>query len=155
MTKQLFALMPRLWRDRRGLATVELAVLAAALTLLAIGVIDYGQTLVRKTELANAVRAGAQYALIRKPIGGDMSEIRNAVAATAPADKNDSQTITAIPFCECPGAGTIDCSLACADGAERQFFVQITLQETFETLLPYPGIPNSFSLREETIVRLN
>src|SRR3546814_2619523 len=54
-------------RCQRGSVTVEGALVAVLLGVLLLGVIDFGLAFRRQSELANAVRAGTQFALVRRP----------------------------------------------------------------------------------------
>ena len=144
----------RFLRDRSGVAAVELALATPFLVLLAVGVVDFGLAWNQQMALSNAVRAGAQYAIVRKPVQADVDKIIAAVEATAPAG---AEVTTKVKFyCECPGnSDPVDCSTNCGGGVERQSFVEIDIQATHEMLLPYPGIGGDISLGNTAIVRLN
>lgn len=51
-----------LWRDRRGVAAVEFALIAPALFLLTVGIIDVGRMMWMASTLDHAAREGARYA---------------------------------------------------------------------------------------------
>ena len=139
---------------RRGTATVELAFALPFLVLLVLGLFDHGSKISRNMQLANAVRAGTQYAMVRKPVQGDLSQIVAAITNTAPPDVTGTQQVTATLFCECPDGTAVACDGSCVDG-DRGAFVRLTLQEDFTTLLSYPGIDNPIRLTNEATVRLN
>lgn len=130
--------------------------IAPVLVLIMIGLIDFSLVLTRQMSLANAVRAGLQYATIRRPIQGDVTAIRQAVLDAAPIPKIGTHDPTVLLVCECPdGTGVADCDPAACGGTDILSFIDITLEEDFPLLLPYPGFSNPISLSEQATVRLN
>lgn len=61
LLKKLFGTM-KLWRDRRGVAALEFALIAPALFLLTVGIIDVGRMMWMASTLDHAAREGARYA---------------------------------------------------------------------------------------------
>ncbi len=59
--KKLFSTMG-LWRDRRGVAALEFALIAPALFLLTVGIIDVGRMMWMASTLEHVAREGARYA---------------------------------------------------------------------------------------------
>ncbi|WP_193368154.1 TadE/TadG family type IV pilus assembly protein [Pelagibius marinus] len=143
------------------MVTVEGAFVATILGLLLIGVIDFGLAYKRHAELENAVRAGTQYALVRRPQQGDIDPIRDAVWATAPFYEGAPGTALDVEFyCECPDGTPSQCSAPggvalCSGGFERSAFVRVRLSQDFDLLFAYPGVGTSVDLSAEGSVRLN
>ena len=54
-------------REREGNIMVEFAFLASILAVMLMGVIDFGLAYAREMAMSNAVRAGTQFALVRRP----------------------------------------------------------------------------------------
>ena len=144
----------RLRRCRRGTSSVELALVLPFLALLVVAMIDYGTVINYKMQLANAVRAGTQYTMVRKPVQQDLTEIRQAVLDTAPADETGTRALTTAFFCECPNGTPIACEDECGIG-ERGSYVSILLTQEYPLILSYPGIDNPVSLSSEAVIRLN
>ena len=148
-------------RCKRGSITVEGALVATVLGVLLIGVIDFGLAFRRQSELANAVRAGTQYAMVRRPQQGDVTPIRDAVYQTAPFVEGTPGTALDIEFyCECPDGSPSQCSAAggvalCSGGVERHSFLRVRLSEDYGLLLAYPGLGSDIGLTAEGSVRLN
>jgi hypothetical protein len=148
-------------RCRRGSITVEGAMVATLLGVLLLGVIDFGLAFRRQSELANAVRAGTQYALVRRPQQGDVEPIRDAVYQTAPFAEGTPGTGLEIEFyCECPDGGASECAAAggvalCPGGVERHSFLRVRLSENYGLLLAYPSVGTDIGLAAEGTVRLN
>ena len=53
----------RFWRDRRGVAALEMAAVAPFLIFVMLICIDFGRAISQSIELTHAVKAGAQYAV--------------------------------------------------------------------------------------------
>jgi len=146
----------RILRLLRGVSAVELAMIAPVLALLTVGIVDYGLVWSRNMELANAVRAGTQYAMIRRPIQGDTTAIRQQVIDSAPAPKIGSHDPQVTLFCECPnGTSVPSCDPAVCAPADMQTFISITLSEQYPLLLDYPGFNNPVQLTQSSTMRLN
>ena len=139
---------------QRGVSSVELALVLPFLALLVVAMIDYGTVINYKMQLTNAVRAGTQYAMVRKPVQQDLTGIRQAVFDTAPTDQTGTRALTTGFFCECPNGTAIQCEAECGTG-ERGSFVSILLTQQYPLILSYPGLDNPVSLSSEAVIRLN
>ena len=148
-------------RCERGSVTVEGAMVIVLLAMLLVGVIDFGLAFRRQSELHNAVRAGTQYALVRRPQQGNVEPIRDAVYQTAPFAEGTPGTALDVEFyCECPDGAASQCSASggvalCSGGVERHAFLRVRLSETYELMLVYPGVGADVDLAAEGSVRLN
>ena len=145
----------------RGSITVEGALVATVLGTLLLGVIDFGLAFRRQAQLENAVRAGTQYAMVRRPQQGDVEPIRSAVFDTAPFAEGTPGTGLEVEFyCECPDGTPSQCSAAggvalCSGGVDRHSFVRVRLSESFDLMFAYPGVGTDVGLVAEGSVRLN
>ncbi len=144
----------RLRRCRRGTSSVELALVLPFLALLVVAMVDYGTVINYKMQLANSVRAGTQYATVRKPVQQDLTDIRQAVLSTAPTDETGTRVLATTFFCECPNGTAIACEDECGTG-ERGSYVSIILTQDYPLILTYPGLGNPVSLSSEAVIRLN
>jgi len=156
--------------DNRGIVSVETAIIGSVISILALGVVDFSMAYSRKSEMTNAVRAGVQFALVRRPsIGPSADEqasiisletIRQAVIDSADFLENDPGTddLSASVFCLCPNEQPVTCvsqpdvPLACS---ERQTFLEISFRNNYTPIFDYPLIPNPISLEATNSVRLN
>ena len=149
-------------RSTRGVAAVELALLAPILLLFLVAVIDFGLWIREQMLLTSAARAGVQFVL-QDPVsnaGNTAAQILRIQQAAGNASGLDVNAITVTPrqFCECPGAsGTeIGCTADCSGGAQRLKYFEVTVTESnFKTLFPYPLIPDPISLSGQSTVRLD
>jgi hypothetical protein len=104
-------------------------------------------------QVQNAAQMGAQYAAVR---GFDAAAISNVVTnATSYAG------IAASPapnqFCGCPsntGVAVISCSSTCSGGASPGTYVSVSAQASYTPILPYPGVPATFTLTAQPTVRI-
>ena len=55
-------------RDEEGAIAVEWSLVALFLGFLMLGAFNFGTAALHKMEMANAVRSGLQYAVVRKPV---------------------------------------------------------------------------------------
>ncbi len=141
-----------------GVATVELAFIAIFLSSIIVAVVDFGTAASRQMALSNAVRAGTQYALIRRPVGGDVTPIEQAVqdAALDPPPAPLTRNLAVAEVCACPGnaPGTVDCTTGTCGGGTMQGYVQISLDEDFEMMFDWPFINNPIRLGDSGLVRI-
>lgn len=155
MTMQFIKTLSSLRQSRIGAATVEVALALPVLLLLGLGAITWGDTMIRNTQLANAVRSGAQYAVVRKPVGGDVSGIIDAVNSTAPTDTTGTRNVSVSLFCRCPDGTSVACDGTCTSGGDRESFVSVSLAEEYPRIVRLPGMSNRIKLSQQAIVRLN
>lgn len=128
----------------RGASLVEFALLLPFLSLLLIGLIDFGRAYYLSIEVSNAAYAGALYGLQNSD---DTVGMQNA----ALGDARDVPGITAAATygCECSdGSNAVaSCSSPPTCAVNVVNYVQVTTSATYKTLMPWPGIPSSFSLQ--------
>ena len=120
--------------------------------------------------MSNVIRAGTQFALVRKPSLGtsafeqnelmSINEIRDAVVLSASFLETDpgSPELDVTVYCECIDTTPVACAadpgtpLPCQD---RITFLNITLNNSYSTIMPYPGLPDAFNLTVGGTIRLN
>jgi Flp pilus assembly protein TadG len=141
------------WIDERGNAAIEFAIVLPMLMTMVVGTVDYGIAMTQQMEVQHAAQAGAEFAALH---GFDSSQISNAVSnATALSGLSVSPAPT--QACGCPSGSTISsvsCTDTCTSGATAGTYVTVSAQATYTTILPYPGIPNSFTLTGQSVVRI-
>jgi Flp pilus assembly protein TadG len=137
----------------RGVSAIEFAIIAPVFLIALIGTIDIGLGFYRQMQVQNAAQVGAQYAALH---GFDGTDIANAItSATA------YSAITASPapskFCGCvstSGVNVVDCASSWPGGAAAGSYVTASAQATYNTVLPYPLIPSSYTLSAASILRI-
>ena len=143
-------------REESGAALVELALILPLLLLLLLGVSDFGRVLYWSITLAQSARAGAQYGAQSSASAANSAGIQQAVLQDAQNITNLGGTInvTSECFCQCEGeTASVNCTNNNCGNAP-QVFVKVTTSTTFNTLVPYPGIPSTVNLSNTAILRL-
>jgi Flp pilus assembly protein TadG len=134
----------------RGASLAEFALLLPFLSLLLLGVIDFGRAYYLGIEVSNAAYAGALYGS-QNP--SDTKGMQNA--ATGDAPDVSGMTVTATYGCECSdGTSPVtQCTSQPTCTINVVNYVQVTTSATYRTLLPWPGIPSSFALQGKARLR--
>lgn len=152
MPEGILARVRRAAGQRAGNAALEAAIIAPVLVMLSVGITDYGLAIHRKMQIQHAAQAGADYAMRS---GFNLGAITSSVTAATTATG-----IVALPapveFCGCTAGTTIvvaACSALCADGTAAGTYVTVSAQGNYTTLLPYPGIPASFTFSATSVAR--
>ena len=137
----------------RGNAAIEFALVLPVFVTMIIGTVDYGIAMTQQMDVQHAAQAGAEYAALH---GYDASQVSNVVTQAT-----SLSSITASPApsqgCGCPSGNAItatDCSATCPGGASPGTYVTVSAEATYNTLLPYPGIPNSFTMSGRSVIRI-
>jgi len=138
--------------DRRGIAAVEFALVAPVLLLLLGGVTDFGLVMVGKSQLANGLAQGVQYALLQGP--GVAAASVNAMVQAGAARAGMATTVTVTvtgPACYCvsgtPAAlvtstpalsASYACTGTCSSPAMAPgVFVTIAASYKYQALMPF------------------
>jgi Flp pilus assembly protein TadG len=137
----------------RGVAAIELAIIAPVLLLFLICTLDLGIGIYRNMQVQNAAQAGAQYAIVHGfKVSSISSAVTNATSFTGiSADPAPNQ------FCGCAastGVTAAVCGSKCPAGPTAATYVTVSARGTYNTLFPYPVIPNSFTFVAQPTVRI-
>ena len=143
--------LTRFWNDRSGTSFIETAILLPALLLLCAGTMDFARVVYAGIEIASAARAGVQYGALTPGNAGDTSGMQQA-ALTDASDLGSSVTATATSYCTCSGA-TVDCTSTCS-GDVPDGYVSVTANYTFNSIFPYPGMPQTVALSRTAKMRV-
>lgn len=140
-----------LWKDQSGTSFIETAILIPSLLMLCCGTMDFARLFYAGTEIANAARAGVQFGALTPGNSGNTTGMTQAAIADA-ADLGSNVTASASNFCLCNGSST-DCTTPCG-GVAPAGYVMVTANYTFNTTLPYPGLPQTVSLSRTAKMRV-
>ena len=135
---------------RRGVATIELALLLPLAVLFLLGAVDFGRIFYEAVTVASAARAGVSYGSLRADLSQNTAGIQQL--SEEDAQNLNAINVTAERLCECADGSPIDRSLSCGEGRPR-VYVHVTAEKTFQTLIPYPGIPDPVTIRSEAYMR--
>ncbi|MGH1351975.1 MAG: TadE/TadG family type IV pilus assembly protein [Methyloligellaceae bacterium] len=147
-------------QDRRGAFAVELALISPVMLILLLGALDMTAALHRQIDLQNAVKTGAHYASIHKPLDGDMTKVvantENAVSVNNWYNRISPTTasVTASLVCGCTSITVQACDLTCPAGERRSVVLQINVTQNHQTLFSYPVIDDVFPLTASVSTRI-
>jgi Flp pilus assembly protein TadG len=139
-------------RGTNGTMAVEFAIIAPALVLMMACTVDLGMGIYRKMQVENAAQAGAEYAIEHGYTGSIANVVSNAttfsgiIASPGPSE-----------FCGCPsstGITSAACNSTCPSGVAAGTYVTVSAQGTYNTILPYPVIPHTFTFAAQSTVRI-
>jgi Flp pilus assembly protein TadG len=140
--------------NRKGTSLIETALLIPLMLLMCCGTMDFARIVNAGITVANSARAGVQFGALTAGNSGNTAGMVQATLNDA-ADLGVSNiTATARNFCECTdGSGEVDCTTTCS-GATPSGYVSVTAAYTFNTLVPYPGVPQSTVLTRTANMRV-
>jgi Flp pilus assembly protein TadG len=145
-------------RGNAGVASIEFAVVAMMLVLMAIGTLDLGLGFYRKMQVQNAAQAGAQYAMLHAADSSNLASIETAAAnATGLTELTFPQPPTRFSGCAGPtGIATPDANYKCPDGTSAATYVTVVAQSVYKPVLTFPtlGIPDTFIFNASATVRI-
>ena len=126
---------------RRGIATIEFALLAPLMLLLVAGVVDY--TLLMRAAIAtgDAARAGAQFGSLSVGNASNTSGMQTAALKAAPDIPN--LTASAATVCSCANGNTVNCSGGTCPSGPVRTYVQVTVRTSVPPLFSYPALGDS------------
>jgi hypothetical protein len=155
--------------DAKGAVAVEFAVVSVFLSLLFIGMIDFGLGFWEQMLVGNAARAGAEWAISNSNgvfnstvSTGIIKAVGSATGLTTITPNSNQQTPTPAPTstCGCPsvsaGITAATCGASCGTGnGTAATYVTVTAQASYATLFAYPGITSPITLTGRMTVRIN
>lgn len=140
----------RLIRGTRGQSLAEFALLLPILMIMVLGAIDFGRAYFAYVSVTNASRNAAQY--------GSFNTIRandedctdgNCLRLAAVADTGNLLNTSGTN----PEVTTEPCGVSSLDDQGNEC-VRVTVTYNFETLVPWPGLPNSFDISRTVQMRV-
>ena len=145
----------RLWCSEDGVSAIEFAVVGGALSLLLLGVLDFGIGYWDKVQVGDAARAGADYA---ERNGYDSTKIQSAITHATTLSGIQASPAPS-QFCGCPnitsGVSSVSCSATCSDGSTAGTYVTVGAQKSFMTIFAWPGVTSPMTLASSVTVRIN
>jgi Flp pilus assembly protein TadG len=139
--------------DCRGSVAAEFAIAAPVVIAIAVGIADFGSLATESSELASAVRIGAEYARLY-PL--DTRGIQKSVQDTMSLASALSFPASFPQSCECDDATPITCGESCATVGRQgpnRVFMRISANYPFTPLVPWPGVPTILTATTEVRVQ--
>jgi hypothetical protein len=135
-----------------GAVAIELAVLTPVLIMAMIVTADLGMGIYRNMQVQRAAQTGAEYAVAR---GFDAAAITSAITSTPLSGLSASPAPR--QFCGCgssTGISEVACDANCSGGARAGTHVTASAQSVYQPILPYPLLPDAFTLTAQSTVRM-
>lgn len=145
--------LPRLVRDRRGVAVIEMAAVAPVLLLMIVTFADFGRAMSQSIDINTALRAGAQHAVTAAKSSSQagttnaLSQAEAVVRSALPSNLT-AATVNTTCYCGVLPADSTDmppvasCTASCPSGSARMMRLQAQVAFT-----PYNSVFGSLSDR--------
>lgn len=165
---RLPALTGHIWRNQRGTAAVEFALVATVLTAMLPAATDLALAIWANQQVGNAARAGSEYAAINcwdSSTSAVSTTCATNVSTAATSATSRSVTATPSNYCGCDSAsgasGTAPqtCGTACPDGSKAGTYVSVTTKTSYNPIFPamWGALLTSSSLKlsATSVTRIN
>jgi Flp pilus assembly protein TadG len=148
--RRLAARLRRSLACQSGTSLPEMALVLPVLILMLAGLVDLGRAYYYAISVSSAAHAAAVYG-VQNPT--DVEGMMNAASTSAP-DISSLDT-NASYGCECYDGSSVvaDCSSPPSCSENYVNYVVVTTSATFQTIIPYPGLPSSFTLQGNARMR--
>ena len=147
---------------------VEFALVFPLLLVLCLAAGDFGRLFFHGVTVVNAASSGAHYGSLNNGFAAQSGEMESR--AQRDAGDLGGVTATATQYCDCPpvdpadfmtDAAVVSCDLAaipgtCSGGAYGlpRVYVRTDVSQTFETVGPYPSIPETTVVSGRAFMRV-
>jgi len=151
MRKTMLRLLFDCAKNNRGVAAVEFSIFAPMFILMALVTADLAFGIYSKMRVENAAQFGSEYAAAYGI--DDVAAITNAVLSYSSIA---GLSVAPQPFYGCPsdtGIVPADSTSTCPDGPVG-YYMSVSTQGTYKTILPYPVVPNSYTFVTQATVQL-
>jgi len=140
-----------------GGALIELALTLPLLFIMLLGAAEFARVAYGAIEVTNAARAGVAYGSQSPEAAADSPSITTSSQSDS-ANINSLSVPTATQVCYCSdGALISDCSAAaasCTSPKRIKHYVQVNTQYTMDPLIHVPGLPTSYTLHGQALMRV-
>lgn len=136
----------------RGQNILEFAFFVPVILLLLVGAIEIGRLAYLSILVNNAAHAGVQYGAQSLATASDNTGMQNAAL-------NDGQNISGLTaaashYCSCADGSSSSCQATDCAGSHRLVYVQVNTTGQFHSLFAYPGLPSSYTVTGEAVMRV-
>ena len=150
--KSVLHIVQRGGRGESGQSLLEFALAAPVVMLFLVGAIEIGRAASLSILVNNAAHAGVQYGAQNLATAADDVGMQNAAL-------NDAQNIAGLTavashFCSCADGSSSSCQPGDCSGSHRLVYVQVNTTGQFQPLMNYPGLPSSYTLNGQAVMRV-
>jgi Flp pilus assembly protein TadG len=136
-------------RREAGSSLFEFGLAFPVLMLILLGTADFGRIFYTYVTLSSAAHTGAEYGATSAPKIYDSAGIQRA--ALNDAQDLSGVTVTSTPSCQCSNGSAVNC--AATSCSPLRYYISVSAKKTFQTLIPYPGIPSSTDVTAVAVLR--
>lgn len=130
-------------RDRRGVATIELAFVVPLLLLLMLGTIDFSQIFAARLDLEQAAQRTTDYALAVPPPSQNGTQLRAEAMAAAGVP---AQNVTVELYLECDGVRQTNFTATCPSQIKARY-VRVVIIDQVDTVFDWGALSALFGER--------
>ena len=134
-----------------GQALVELSVAISLLVLILLGAVEFGQIAYSSIEVANAAKAGVQYASQNGYTATDTTGIQNAAQASAPS--LSGLVASSSVACVCSDGSSSTCLNTDCPNSHIEETVTVTTKYAFSPIVHIPQFGSTMTLHGQAIQR--
>ena len=147
----------RSFRDDLGQSIVEVALMLPLMAFTLLGGADMARAFAVQLAVQNGARAGAEgLALAATPTVSEATTHVQQELSRTPGVTATSATIN-VTFTKADGSspctGSSSTSVAGTSSIATPCYAKVRVRYTFTTLIPWPGLPNTFNFDRTTIMR--
>jgi Flp pilus assembly protein TadG len=139
-----------------GVAAVELALISILMLTLLLGAFDFGRLMHWGVSLTQAAAAGAQFGSRTTTDAANTSAITAAVHNDWGNLGGITPAVSVSQYCTCASDVVVNCSTSgvCGTYGTPRLYLVVSTSTTFQTLVPFPGIPSSVPLTRTATFRV-
>ncbi len=139
-------------KRRKGSVMIEFALLAPLLMLMMAGAADFARVLYHAITVINSSEVGSLFGSQSNVYSVGHTQI-NHLAELDAGDLEGVSSTSSI-YCDCPDGVEVDCQEGfCPGYGLPRLYSRTLVQQTFEPMIPWPGIPNPVVVAKETFIR--
>jgi Flp pilus assembly protein TadG len=146
------ALMVAFLRRESGGALIELALGITIFSTILLGAAEFGRLAYASIEVSNAAHAAAAYGAQTHSTASDSSGM--LTIATADAANVSGMTATARQYCVCANGSSSTCAPTDCSSSRILEYVQVNTTAKFDPKIYVPGLPKSYTLKAQAIMRV-
>ena len=133
---------------------VEFALISSALFLIMAGAGDFARVFFHAITAANASSTGAFMGTYNN-IYAAQTDVQEDTALDDAHNVGTGTTATSTMYCECTNGNTVNCLTGnCAADGPMRIYATTMVEQSFETFLPWPGVPTGVVVNRETHYRV-
>ncbi len=133
---------------------VEFAIVASALFLIMAGVGDFARVFFHAITVANASSTGA-FSGTYNNIYAAQTDYQEAAALDDARNIGGGVTAGSTMYCECTNGNETNClNPQCGVNGPMRLYTTTVVEQSFDTFMPWPGIPENIVVNRETHYRV-